>query len=294
MLFKRNKTSRNRDGYSPGKNQRFTYYSSNRRDLKKPPGLFNSLVEKARSRSLFSWLLALVILLSLGYMAYLEPVPRVILDDVASSNNPKLIQREDTEYTSSITALLKESVFNRNKFTFNAEALRDKIKNRFPELSFVRISLPVGGQNPLFKLEFAEGAFILASDLETAVLDKSGKALLPLNKADKSATTGLVIISDETGSEIIYGQQVISAQTLDFVNNISSQFAHAGIKINRLVLPVVANELHVYPDGEGYYVKFALDGDPRLQTGSYFAFKESDKTAETYIDVRVSGKVFYK
>jgi hypothetical protein len=63
-------------------------------------------------------------------------------------------------------------------------------------------------------------------------------------------------------------------------------------------LPPKAQELDLRASDQSYYVKFYLGGDAMIQTGQYLAarqkFAQTKQQPGEYLDVRVSGKIFYK
>jgi hypothetical protein len=69
------------------------------------------------------------------------------------------------------------------------------------------------------------------------------------------------------------------------------------IPVSMLALPNLAQQLDVYTTDAPYYTKFFTGGDPALQAAQMIAARQqfaSGAKPSQYLDVRVSGKVFYK
>ncbi len=63
-------------------------------------------------------------------------------------------------------------------------------------------------------------------------------------------------------------------------------------------MPPAAYELDVYLSETPYYVKFNLENDALQQAGTFLAAKQrldrDNIRPEKYVDVRVSGRAYYK
>jgi hypothetical protein len=108
----------------------------------------------------------------------------------------------------------------------------------------------------------------------------------------------LTEVTDQSGFSANAGQQVMSADSVKFVNALVAQLKHANVPISEIILPPLAQELNLKISDRPYYVKFYLGGDVLQQTGQFLAtrkqFSQTNTQPAEYLDVRVPGKIFYK
>lgn len=254
-----------------------------------------------RSRKQFRWFLLptyvaiAAICLSVLYLLSLETNPRL---NVLGSEEDKLILQASPVYQKAAQDELNGSILNRSKLTLNTKTIAQKLQDRFPELSEVSITIPIGARRPIVEIQPAQPAMIILSHSGSFVIDANGKALVESNRAEKLKTLNLPIVTDESGLDIKPGTFVLPTDSGNFIDQTLSQLEAKGLAVETVTLPKTANELHVRLKGKGYYVKFNISGDARLQVGALVAVKErleaEGKNPAEYIDVRVEEKVFYK
>ncbi len=108
----------------------------------------------------------------------------------------------------------------------------------------------------------------------------------------------LVRLDDQSGFTTQVGKQVLSSQSVNFINNMLAQLQRAKIPVKSLILPKQAQELDLRTNDRPYYVKFYLSGDVLYETGQFLAsrhyFDQNHKQPQRYLDVRLGGKIFYK
>ena len=85
---------------------------------------------------------------------------------------------------------------------------------------------------------------------------------------------------------------------VDFIITVNLQLKAKNISIKSLQLPNLINELRVVTTERDYFIKFDMNGDSRLQTGTFLAIRERFLTQNInlveYIDVRVPERSYYK
>jgi hypothetical protein len=267
-----------------------TYYRSNEEPGKVSP--FKKKPPQKNRRKL--WLgvadIILIVLLAFGlvYSLVLKPRPKI-----AASN---LSYRSLSAYNSKITPEF-QNLNNRNKITFNEAAVVKAIEKQFPEVQSVRVELPFFSQQSTVWLSIAEPAFKLQSGGQSYIVDSQG--VVAARAADLPKLNKLVNVSDESGFETGVGKQVLSAAAVSFMETVIKQTQHAGVPISGMSLPPLAQELDLRTADAPYYVKFYLGGDALTQTGQFLASRKNfihnpAQTPHEYLDVRVSGKIFYK
>ncbi|MBX4199745.1 hypothetical protein KW789_02530 [Candidatus Saccharibacteria bacterium] len=185
---------------------------------------------------------------------------------------------------------------NRNKISFDEASIAKSYKQDYPEIDNVSVELPVFGEKPIINIRIAKPSFFLNSGGQIYLIDSNGKAI-GYAKSFK-VSSNLPTLSDKSNYPISIGKAVISTSDVRFTKSLLAESARVGVKLKDLTLPNVPAELDVTPAGKPYIVKFYLLGDARTQIGQFLAaMHEFDKTGKQptqYLDVRVSGKIFYK
>lgn len=228
-------------------------------------------------------------------MSRLNPTVRI---QYLQSNEKTFDLRSTQEYQHAADSALRSTFFNRNKFTANTKVVEAALQQQFPELAVASVSVPIFGTKPMLKLQAANPALIINTQNKLLMLDETGRAVGQASDIKQRDMATLPIVSDDTGIPGAVGKTVLPAENVDFIKQVVHQLQAKNIRIQTLSLPPLANELRMQPEGAGYYVKFNMAGDARLQAGSYLAVKErleKDKTRPAeYIDVRVEEKAYFK
>lgn len=248
-----------------------------------------------RSGSLVAVVVALICLISI---VSLSTQPRIVLLGTTTSGKTF---HDTATYQAAAAGYFASSLLNRNKITVDTGAVSRRLKQQFPELASVSVSLPLIGHRPIVYLQANQPAFVLQTINGTFVLDTSGKVLLSAAATTPGATDKLPVITDQSGLHAKVGKQVISSAEAGFMQTVTATLAAKQISVQALVLPVnTAQELDVRPAGQAYVVKFNMH-DPtsvRQQVGTYLATINSlqgqGKTPAQYIDVRVLGRAYYQ
>jgi len=234
--------------------------------------------------------IVLMILLIIGliYSLLLKPQAKIVANDFS--------YRSLAAYSSKITPEFNR-LSNRNKISFDEAAVVKSIEKQFPEVQSVRVELPFFSQQPTVWLSVAAPAFKLQSGGQSYIVDSQG--VVAAKAADLPKLNKLVNINDESGFETGVGKQVISADAVNFIDMVIKQSQHAGVPISGLNLPPLAQEMDLRTVDAPYYVKFYLGGDALTQTGQFLASRHNftqnpAQAPHEYLDVRVSGKIFYK
>lgn len=232
-------------------------------------------------------LFILGLLFILGRSLMLEPQPKVIASDTS--------YRPLAAYQAKAAAAMS-GFADRNKVTFNDAAITDKLKESYPEIDTVMVELPVFGAKPVIRLSIAAPTFFVKEGQKDYLVDSAGRVV-----ADRAAypkIKNLPVIIDQSGYDVKPGMVVLGQPSVQFINQLIGQARKNHIVIQSLTLPPAAEELDLRTADKPYYVKFNLGGDAGLQSGQFLAaraeFARKNITPATYLDVRVSGKVFYK
>jgi hypothetical protein len=264
------------------------YYRS-RRDEDGSP--FESAVSKPKSGR--NWRRAMDIFIIALLIAGLVEILLV-------SNHPKVIVNDVTyhsaqEYQQFLTKHLG-GLTNSNKISFDENGLVASLRTNYPEIKAASVELPVFSRRPVFRLEVATPALFLKSQ-DTSYLVNSNGVAVGLKSKYKSNLSSLPEIVDQSGFEVQPGKQVLSSGDVLFIQAVAKEMKVYNIPLKTLAIPNLVQQLNVYTTDAGYYTKFFTGGDPALQSAQMIAARQQfagGSGPSQYLDVRVSGKVFYK
>jgi len=244
-----------------------------------------------KSKSWFSKSLNVVLIIILvGCLIYsliLKPEPKIVATSLA--------YRPLGDYASAAETQLK-SPKNRTKLTIDEQAITSKLKSEFPEIQAASVGLPIFGQKPVINLNIAPPSFILNSGGQRYIVDNAGVAVALA--ASLPDLKNLPVIDDQSGFSAQVGHQALSSSSVAFINQLVAQAKLSKVPISGITLPPLAQELDIRTSDKAYYTKFYLGGDPSIQIGQFLAarhqFSSTHQDPAEYLDVRVSGKLYYK
>lgn len=271
----------------------FSYYSS-RSSTDTNVGRLKDGVKKSFKWKFIPSFIALgAILISLGYVLSLTTNPRMsVIGEETPLTQPLPVYQEAAERA------LKSSIFNRLKMIINTVSLENRLKSEFPELSEVAITIPITSRRPIVAIKAATPTVILTTNNGAFVLDSRGIVIAKSASTEQFSGLNIPVVKDESGLTLELKSGGLPPADIAFISEVVRQLTNKGVEAESLTLPAVANEFHFRPKEEGYFVKFNLQGDARLQAGTYLAVKEelaaNDIKPAEYIDVRVEEKAFYK
>lgn len=232
-------------------------------------------------------LIIFVILACLVYSLVLNQQPKII----ASSSS-----YHSTSTYQSAAAKQFAPLKNHTKLTVDEQAIVQNIKKQFPEVTVASVGLPLLGQKPTVRLNISAPSFSLNVGSQRYIVDKAGVAVdlatkLPLLK-------NLPVVDDQSGFNVRVGNQVLSTSSVAFITQLVAQSKLSKVPISSITLPPLAQELDVRTSDKPYYTKFYLGGDPSIQIGQFLAarhqFDATHQDPADYLDVRVSGKIYFK
>jgi hypothetical protein len=234
----------------------------------------------------------------------------LLVTSVQVSMNPRLVIVNDTAvyrlhpddtYKANISRTLRSSWTNTNKITIDTTKVATELKRTYPEVADASVALPVLGQRPMVYIQLTKPSLVLVSaDGTASVLDEKGRVLAPASQVTNLDSFGLPTITDESGLISKPGELVLSSGAVNFIQTVLFELHSAGVNYSKLVLPPSSQELDVYITGQTYYAKFNLHSDTtaREQAGAYVAtvtyLQKQGKVPTAYVDVRLSGRTYYK
>jgi hypothetical protein len=292
-MFKRSSKSRRREPSISGR-QKLTYYRSGPPEAPSP---FKKAEVTRRRRQWPGRLLDLIIITAAaGLVVYgLSLVSKSQIEVNSEAYRPRAV------YQQAANQIITSPKY-RTKLTFDEKTLQDALRQKFPEISSVSADLSLLSRKPKLHITLADPSLVFQGTAGTygarfrMIIDAKGTVVGPV--ADFTSIKDLPVVYDETGFGARKGESALSRSDVNFMLTIIAQAKKAKIPIKSLTFPKSAQELDLRTTDKPYYVKFYLGGDPLLQSGQLLAarhqFDKSGKQPKQYLDVRVSGKIFYK
>lgn len=259
-----------------------------------------SQLQRIRMHWHWAWLAGGALLIAgVVLQLQLSNIPKVV-SLIPASDAPFL--QDSVVYQQAATKLIESSVVNRNKLTINTLGIADTLKQQFPELQSVTVTLPLLGDAPIIYLRPADPALILVTANKSFIVDKRGRALAEVQSQAQLMRLRLPTVTDQSNLSFKYGDQALSRQTTAFIQTIARQHAAQKAEIQAMTLPSAASELDVYLTGKSYFIKYNLqhadEQSANLQAGSYAAVTRhlttKDIVPSHYVDMRLQGRAYYK
>lgn len=234
----------------------------------------------------------ILFMLSVG----LSSTPKIVI--LGDASNTFALQ-DTIVYKKAAHRLFGASIANNNKLTINTESVATQLKQQFPEVHAVSISLPFFGRQPTVYIQPATPQVVLATPNGQFILDSNGRALVLATSATVMPEDRPVpIVTDQSGLTFKKGDVALSSKSVSFITEIAGQLEAKQIKTETWTLPSAASELDVKVSGQPYTIKFNLQGEAREQAGTFLAARDQlirqGETPSSYVDVRVAGRAYYK
>lgn len=228
------------------------------------------------------------------YILSLNTNPKIVLRD---THRVVAIRSLDT-YQQAARDILASSWVNRNKLTIDSGRVVRTMKQQFPELADVAVTLPITGHSPIVEIATVQPVLALSVQNGLFIVASNGKAVAAANEAKDTVLKTLPVVTDNSGVSLQTGKAALTKDTVAFIQHLVAQLQAQKLAVQTLNLPVAPSELDARLEGLPYYIKFNSLADVRQQVGAFLVVKqrlEGERTVPTeYIDVRVEEKVFYR
>lgn len=239
---------------------------------------------------------AVIVVIGALYLTALSGNPKLV---TLTTNGSGYFLQDSAVYQEAAAKSLSRSIFNKNKLTIDSGSVSHDLIHQYPELASATVTTPLVGHQPTVYITPYEPSFMLSTiDNKVFLLDTNGRALASNSQITSDHNVQVPTLEDKSGLAISLGTQALPADTVHFATEVLSLLAAAKVGYTQLVLPASSSELDVYISGQPYFVKFNLQGDAKLEVGTFLATQErltTDKTTPTqYIDVRVSERAYYR
>lgn len=248
--------------------------------------LFSRLI----SLPITSLLLLLVIVVCAAKLLLLSTNPKIIM--VGSTPTSNAYQQTPAIYTQAAHNALASSITNRLKPSANVGGVGRVLEHEFPEMQTVSVALPLVGNRPIVYLAIAQPSLILQTTHGNYAVNKSGLVLAKLS----SLPADVPLVVDPSGTSPTVGKRFLPGSTVNFIHTVTYQLTVAKLPVTNYILPASSPfELDLRLEGKSYLTKFNLQGDALEQSGAVIATLQhlGATTPESYLDVRVPGRIYY-
>ncbi len=244
--------------------------------------------------------LAVLLVLLIGFMYELGLSSKPSITVVKGNQGTQLLGHASSVYSASAQKILNSSITSRSKLTINTASIATKLRQEYPEIANVTVSLPLIGHQVSINIAVISPSVIINSPSQGSYLLSSGGTVLAHSSNGGWPNTRIPVINDQANLNAKLGEKAVASTDINFFELVIKQFQAEHVQIQSMVLPAESRELDVYIAGQPYYVKFNLndDQDAGQQIGTYLAaaryLKNKNITPKQYIDARVLGRVYYK
>jgi hypothetical protein len=263
--------------------------SAERRGLLKTPRL--KLHELRQHRLQILKIFGAVVLL-IGIVVYIASVyianPAMGVAQ-AGTNKPDM-----AAYSASAESYFETRPLERLGFALNPRSFEEYLKSKHPEVKNVSMDREWYGGNTHFTLTFREPLLTWTTSGQHYYVDSQGYAFSYNHFAEPA-----VSVTDESGiSPDVGGGAVASGRFISFLGRMVGALNDYGKgRVESVTLPASTREIDLKLQGRGSLIRTHIDRDPVEQAediANALTYFDSKGAKPDYIDVRVSGKAFYK
>lgn len=299
MLFKKKNRPRKSKNTIDQPRAVYSFYNNQRPDEVRKEQRIRQNIDRTTKQSRWGHhgltiLSVITIFICLGYALSLNSNPVVVPPYKQSS----IFLQDAATYQAAAHTILDKSVLNNNKITINTTSVTKELKDKFPELSDVSVTLPIISRRPLVYIVPSQPTLILNAKNGQFILNEKGTAVLAVSRAKDINKLKLPMVEDKTNTNVVIGKTALPASQVIFIDEVNEQLKQAKQTIKSISLPTVANQLDVQLEGQNFYTKMDMHGSSRVQAGSLLAvlkhLSETKQTPASYIDVRIEGRAYYK
>jgi hypothetical protein len=237
------------------------------------------------------WVLLIVVIACAGKVLLLSNNPKIVV--VGKTPVTATYMQSNDVYAAAAQKILATSVTSRSKLTIDPNGVAEALKQQFPELLDVSMSIPLVSNRPVLYLQPAAPTLVLETAKGNYALSKTGVVLSRLH----SLPAGVPLVVDQSGLTPQSGRQVLPSGTVTFATTVAYQFAAKHLAVSAFALPAnTSYELDARLEGQTYAIRFNLQADALTQSGAVLAtlHQLGEVVPSQYLDVRVPGKVYYK
>lgn len=220
--------------------------------------------------------------------------------DIIQPSGFSYLPQDVSQYKSVATNAIDASLFNRFKPTLSSSDIAAYMEQRFPDIAYVAVTVPLIGYTPTVHIQLSKPVLIFAVDNGNSYLvNPKGYIVAMANSVKPSELKNIPQVNSVIDVPQTYIKQVLTPSSVNFIEVIKQALGLKGILISKMNLVPQAEELDVYPINVPYYIKFNLNQtDALTQVGTFLAtinmLKKQNITPSQYVDVRLDGRAYYK
>lgn len=224
----------------------------------------------------------------LGWIIYQSIATPQVIADTSVVIDQRLYNQKIQDY-------LNANPLQRLRVTVDTGALATYLQmNGMPEVASVNSTVTrTGFGSSSFTLVFRKPVVVWKTGSTKLYVDDEGNAFTRNYYADPQ-----VEVIDQTGIEAQDNQVLASERFLSTIGRIIGKMKAQGYTVTKVILPAnTTHQLLVSIEGLGFPVKFSIDrsaGEQAEDAARAIKYLQSKNISPEYIDVRVSGKAFYK
>lgn len=211
--------------------------------------------------------------------------------DVSVRNDT--VNVDKTRYRSTINEYLNHHPIERFRLALDGNNLTAYLQETNPEVLSIRSDGASGIGSSMFHVEFRQPVASWLIGVKQLYVDESGVSFSVNNYSEPT-----VKIIDKSGVSQISGTVVASNRFLKFVGRAVTIAKQFNIDISEAVIPVnTTHQIDLVLNGSKYPVKLSLDrpvGEQIEDLSHVVIYLKDRSITPEYIDVRVSGKAYYK
>ena len=257
-------------------------------------------INEADTPEMKRWLVLIALVIILFAVVFELGLSTTANIDIVQPSGFKYLPHSLAQYKSAASVAISSSVFNRFKTTISSNDIATILEQRYPEIAYAAVTVPLIGLNPTVHIQLARPVLIYSVDNAGSYLVSSSgfivAAATSVPKAELKSLPDVYAVNSVPNGDRV---QVLTSDSVTFIETVQQALALKGMSIARMNLVPMAEELDVYPLGTAYYIKFNLNQTDALsQVGTYLAtianLKQQNKLPTQYIDVRLDGRAYYK
>jgi len=199
----------------------------------------------------------------------------------------------DSSYAQDIDSYFSTQPLQRLRFLTNDQELTAYVQTKAPEIASVRMDNNVGFGKTQFIVSVRKPIAGWSMNGKQQYVDATGVAF-----SRNYYTSPSVQIIDKSGVQVQAGQAVASNRFLAFVGLVVGITPQWGHKVTQVTIPVnTTRQIELTLDGVGSPIKMSVDraaGEQVEDMARAVAWMASRNMKPQYVDVRVSGKAYYR
>lgn len=199
----------------------------------------------------------------------------------------------DDSYKDTIDKYLDSHINERLRLFTNMSRLTSHVQSAHPEVKSVEQGKAVGYGESLYTVVFREPIASWNVDGQRLYVDDEG---VPFDRNHFAPPE--LRITDDSGLSALSGQTVMSNRFMSFIGQVISLSKKQGYTVTGIVIPEgMTRQVDVSLKGVKYPFKFSSDrpaGEGVEDMVRALEWMRSKRLSPEYVDVRVSGRAFYR